>query len=286
MNNKGEGMIIKDVKYEEVKEKKTTTAVAIPLARHPLMSDKKMEYVKDIQEEADLDRHLGLNHQVRMDELDMIRHDIDELTKSTDYVEVSNKDIENLFGIGWIKVRCFVSTLVIFFKSPLGICLEVTAAFLLMGIFGVHTDNHKLAVIGFSAMTLVLVGILVQCATEGFEVYRVKVSMRRERIQDTIIRLPIGAKLKLKEAVDSKLFLRFDIVDPKIDVTSETLRAPRKMVVDPAIIGLTPDNRQFLIVCWDAENENLKVNQKNFKKLKLKQASAGRRSFDGYTGGY
>ena len=43
-----------------------TKAVMIPLKRHPFMEGIEKEYVKELQEEADLDKALGLNNQFRM----------------------------------------------------------------------------------------------------------------------------------------------------------------------------------------------------------------------------
>lgn len=273
-----------ETEFHEIKEEpKKSTAITTRLKRHPLMSEREMPYVKEIQEEADLDRELGLRNQVRMDELDMIRHDIDELTKATDYVEVNDRDIENLFGIGMIRAKCLFHTLRMFLKSPLGIALEVLVALVCMAIIGGNNDIKWMAVTCGAAAVITFVIILIQAGTDGFEVGYFHVKMQKDMVRDTTIRIPKGAKLKLKEAVDSKVFNEFYIVDPRVEVENIRIVAPT-MNADPAIIGITHDNRKFLIVCWDVENESLKVNKKSFAKLKLKQASKSRRSFEGFRG--
>jgi hypothetical protein len=80
-------------------------------------------------------------------------------------------------------------------------------------------------------------------------------------------------KLKLKEAKDSGLFEGFSIATPEFH-TNRVNYKPRfhlPEVKDPAILGITKDNRMYMIAWWDEKRDidRVKMNIKKFKKFKI-----------------
>jgi hypothetical protein len=254
-------------------------ALVVPIPRHPLMAHIEKEYVKELQEEADLDRELGLAGQVRMDELDVLRRDINELTSSKDFVEVSDRDVEKIFNVDWLRTKCAMNTAFSIVKM---LIIELVLVSITCG-FGYIASHYPR--IGFPfAVTAIITGIvtgivfLVKRGTSRYTYTALSVGMNREPIHVTRVRLPKGAKLKIKEAKDAGVFERFDIVHPTITAIEQNVRLPAYFY-DPAVIGVTPDMRQFLIVCWDIENDAVKVNSKRLKNLKLKHGMKSSRMF-------
>ncbi len=73
------------------------------IRRHPLLAKKKKKYVREVKKELDLDAKLGLNIQSEETAKKALTKDIDELTNSRDYCEISKKGLERLFGIQWLN---------------------------------------------------------------------------------------------------------------------------------------------------------------------------------------
>lgn len=58
--------------------------------RHPL-ANINANYVAPIVSEIELDKELGLKGQVELDQNKLLKHDIDELTKSNNYYQITLK---------------------------------------------------------------------------------------------------------------------------------------------------------------------------------------------------
>jgi hypothetical protein len=78
----------------------------------------------------------------------------------------------------------------------------------------------------------------------------------------------------MKEAKDSGLFEGFSIVRPEFFTDQKSFKPSFQLPPfppDPAILGVTKDNRMFMVVWWDIEHDvdRVKTNIKKFKKFKI-----------------
>jgi len=104
---------------------------------------------------------------------------------------------------------------------------------------------------------------------------KIEVSLEIKPIQETAIKIPYGAKLKMEEAFDSKIFKNFVIAYPKFNIKKHKLLVKEKIIpridFDPAICGITEDGRLHMIVYWDIKKDKDKTIKsiERFKKHKL-----------------
>jgi hypothetical protein len=243
-----------------------------------------------ITNELEIDKELGLSRQAELTVVKALIHDIDELTSSNDYFEVSQLLLEKLFQIKSLRLRCFWNNLISYISGFLkaGILpLTVHAVFLAsiypilkfsMWIWPVASKDPTpfLATLCF-ANSLVWIGLVVLlilgfCLWDDRKInYTVmSINVESKLLSGVSEKIPYGAKLKVLEANKTGIFKKFVYVAPEfhIEKGSQTILFPS---VDPAILGVTPDNRRFMIVYWDIDKDIARVVKEieHFKKFKL-----------------
>lgn len=290
----------KDKKNKEV-------ALVVNLPRHPLMAAVENENFKKQKKEVLLDAELGLKNQCAIDTIELLRNDIDELTSSAKYYEVDENILNRLFKIGLLKLQCLPYN----FNALIGSIFKVikTSVICLIGMFSCiavivwrvsntpiqsYTAFSQGAFWYFALIVVMAIIVFVFLIfsfsklgvrsvskdkndtvikrTIKFEFEFLTVRLKNERLQETRIKIPYGAKLKLKEAKDTSIFEDFKIVYPgsNLEHTEKTFIFSRKLL-DPAIIGITSDNRMYMIVYWDVQKDVEKTLKdiKTFTKFKL-----------------
>jgi hypothetical protein len=211
-------------------KQETLPALQTNMTRHVLMAGTKGDQViKELREDIDLDDELGLPVQAQIDSIKALRHDIDTLTQSRDYMEVSVGILNKLFQIKKLQMMCVPYNLKEYVREIfknfqwialclIGCGLSATIA-VKMGIVLPWVPEN----LWFKAMSLVLgiisFGILaLVLLISGFYVIGVRdegrslraislklnllrVELKECLIKDCHIPLPRGAKLKLKEEI-------------------------------------------------------------------------------------
>jgi len=258
-------------KEEEYQHK--ALAKPIKIMRHHLMEGQDREYVKDIVEEIDLDQKLELKKQEAFKQAELLQKDIDELTKSNNYFEVSNKGLEKLFKIKKLKMKTVPFNLKILFITSLlyiPILLTGLSIFLFVAGIVIHNIPFKVGLICSCAISLavtIMFFISIFKSRDAFQF--INVHLRKEKVQDTCVRIPKGAKLKLLEAKESGIFNSYSIAYPEIySKHPDSIKSPR---MDPAILANTVDGRMFMVVWWDVEKdiERSITDINKFKQFKL-----------------
>jgi len=281
-------------------QENTTTALAIPIAdfRHPLMREVvDKDYVQRAQHELEIDERLGLKNQAEKTAKELMANDIDELTNSRDFYEVDKQAIGKLFGLKDLKARCVGHNISESVTNTckalvLPLCISALAVGLIVG--GIKTAMVAAAAnsiwwgMGATGIFIGAIGAIIGAGWAffnkvDFRYTFIDVNLDIQKLEETDIRIPYGAKLKTDEARETGIFDGFAIITPKFtqqkrELTSQQMRdairerfAP-KFSFDPAIVGITRDNRMFMVVYWDIENDREKVitDIEKFKKFKLK----------------
>jgi len=248
-------------------------------------------YVEEAAEELELDKVLGLKNQAFMDLATVVRKDIDELTKSNDYYEVDEDDLEKLFEIPTLRRKCWNFNIWNAFKAvaPIiegGIFAAITYFIFYYLIEGSPSDQTM----QFSEFVLGIVGIITAIITIGWPIGRYTetknddtgkmeggvsaqfagVKLIVEDLTKTNIKIPRGAKLKTLEAQDTKIFDKFQICYPHFHIKEKVFKINLPKL-DPAIVGVTADKRMYMVCYWDIQNDIEKVNRSinRLKKFKL-----------------
>lgn len=266
-------------------ETKQLPAIPIDLRRHPLQADKVDPQIEAIREDAVLDAELGLKKQVNHDSLRALQHDIDVLTSSRDYMEVSHAIVEKLFQIGKLRRMCWAYNLKeyvreIWLNFRLNL-LFLTAGFgiTLLFVHLIKLDQGKggplvplIALTALAGIVAYFLGFILagrdlrnHLWRLNFNLNLLRVEVKTDAIENTNIPIPRGAKLKLLEAKKSEIFTGFKILWPDYHIEHVERKFELRMNWDPAIVGLTADNRMFMIVSWDVANDV----EKTAAKIKL-----------------
>lgn len=256
--------------------------------RHPLMSNKEPDYVVQAREEIKIDKELGLDNQAVKTAEAVLEKDIDELTNSMDYYQIDDKIIDKLFDLPKFRRALFVQNAVNHIKATVSaqksmiICLLSALTVLTLGIFICNAGTQNGAITNIYAFVFGIIGIVSSigfgiCGLASFlsnngsyKYETANVGLKIEGISSTDIRIPYGAKLKTLEAMKSGIFEKFEIITPQFSVNNKIVQIKKHL--DPAIVGLTMDNRMFMICYWDIEHDKEKVMKdiKKYKKLKIK----------------
>lgn len=269
-------------------EMKNEVAVYDPnMYRHPLLADKETDYVKEGIEELEMDKKLGLKNQENITGKTILQKDIDELTRVNDFHEVDRPTIEKLFEIPKLKRMCWVHNAKVAIKevfkqqkfTPL-FAIGTVGLIILAVHLGIITKNisseygSMFSVIGCVASCIGAVVCLICTINEIFDsktyVFSyMNVELHGEPLNRTNIKIPRGAKLRTVEAMESKIFEEFVIFTPKFTIEHEVIKPKQRL--DPAICGVTKDERMFMIVYWDIEHDKEKIIKdiKRYKKFKL-----------------
>jgi hypothetical protein len=271
------------------------TIDAVSYLRHP-KAPAEADYTKAKKDEINLDVELGLQGQFTLDQNSLLKQDINELTKSNDYREVTPRILDKLFKMAQLKTMCFVPNVkeismqtfrgirVPLLFSVLTVALVVACVQLGYkgnGINGPHSMYLDLSalVTGIGAVCSVVIGISsffsggVLHNDVVFEYCFLGVRLKMESVNQTKMKIPYPAKLKMKEAKDSGLFKDFVITHPEFYTESKKFKPELKLpsFPDPIVLGVAEDNRMFMVAWWDIKRDidRVKENIKVFKKFKV-----------------
>ena len=112
------------VSYREVKEdplsllnKSDSTPSGLPATlesvrflRHP-KAQFDAPYMEPLKNEINLDIELGLKGQFDLDQKKILKKDIDELTRSNNYWEVTHRTLDKLFKVPQLRMSCVLPNL-------------------------------------------------------------------------------------------------------------------------------------------------------------------------------
>lgn len=274
-------------------EKKNLPATleSVKIYRHPLMEGKVTKDLSALVDELEIDKKLGLSYQAQETAEEILRKDIDELTSSKDYFQVTGKLIEKLFCLGNLRMMCFIANIkeikneILKVGGP-GISMIIGSFIAVLPVVLFWTYLAKIHenkfVFGFFCLALLNVifsaGVAVLHIAGWVNIfyektYRydfMKVQINYVPLKEAQVKIPRGAKLKVLEAMETKIFEDFVLVSPKFIVEHKEVHFSRP---DPAILGVTKDKRHFMIVYWDVERDVERVIKDidAFKKFKLQK---------------
>jgi hypothetical protein len=280
---------ISDGEYDSVCDEETETPPTA-LVRHSLMIGSSNAVIEALNKELQVDMELGLKKQAELTTIKAIEQDIDELTSSRDYFEVSPALLDELFQIRALQGKCLwsntLSRIAGFFKAGV-LPLSIHAFFLLsltpLLKFSMWVWPHA----AVTPTPLLVTGCIINCllwigslclliggfATWGGKSIRytqMNVGVITRPLDDVTEKIPYGAKLKVLEAKNTGIFKNFVYAAPIFNAEKgqHTFNFPS---VDPAILGVTPDYRQYMIVYWDIDKDVARVIKEieQFKKFKL-----------------
>lgn len=215
--------------------------------------------------EIEIFKELGLKNQVSLREVQTVMDGMP-------YYQVSDKQLNKLFGMGWIKVLTWwhnqgVRTA----HAPIATIVVILASIAAVTLLAVGAS------IGGMAWMLCLSSVLplmIAFAANDLERHDFRISgllvaqLTREPIEHTSIKIPYGAALRYQEAKAKGVFDSFTVVYPNV-IEQEITR-------DPAIIGNRrhPSGngwQEYMIVYWDIEKDKARTIQKikDYKKFKV-----------------
>jgi hypothetical protein len=265
------------------------TLETFQLHRHELCQGTNNGEIEKMAKELEIDKQLGLKNQCEITAEAALQRDIDDLTSSKDYVQVSKKLLEKLFSIGGLKRICTLHTIISFLhgmvtgaRVPLIIIASVLALLYPMcfwsGIVASHQTNPGtvclgiLLVAGWIAMLMgTIFGIYFWCEDVQINYDHLEVKLDMEPLSSVDTKIPYGAKLKVLEAQKTGIFKDFVYASPKFTVDTRTWQNTLHINIDPAILGVTKDSRMFMVVYWDVIKDKERVIKEinQFKKFKL-----------------
>jgi len=282
-----------NAEYTVIEEKKDLPATleSVRIYRHPLMEGKVTKDLAVLVDELEIDKKLGLTYQAKETADEILKKDIDELTSSKDYFQVTRKLIEKLFNIRKFRSMCFFenikeSTATIISTAGTGIAMVLGSLVALLPVLLLYSFLSKIpeAKINTGEITLFVVnivasiGILVLFIAGWINMFYdkrysfdyMKVDINYTPLKEAQVKIPRGAKLKVLEAQETKIFEDFVLVTPKFVLDHKEVYFGK---IDPAILGVTKDKRHFMIVYWDIERDIERVIKDigAFKKFKLQK---------------
>jgi hypothetical protein len=224
----------------------------------------------------------------------LLKNDIDELTKSNEYHQVSKKMLNQLFGINKLRSSAFpyhvkeaITRSLYGLRFPfmwfgfIAICSILIYTLCHVKV-GIDIDLKGLSVV-LGVLSFIGCGIgsicgFVNCFISDRRDPRVqlnydfiKVALEMEPIKQTKVKIPLMAKLKIKEAKDSELFEDFTIAYPRVTLENKKHWLGLHKKVDPVILGVTKDERMFMVCWWDVKHEvdRAQTDLNMFKKYKV-----------------
>lgn len=252
--------------------------------QHLPANHENLDYVKEFKKNIDLDIELNLEGQAKHAAKDLIDNDIDEILKGEPYEEVNLNDLERLFSIPSMRKQVSVWNFMHKYKYSMmafvGFLVLSNSAWALShsSVFnhdGIPQLLEVWSVLGVIALGCSAIVSLVHSFKFSHPDHvpahsKIVVDLRMESVEKTEMKIPYGAKLRLKEAYDTGKFDEFQIAYPKPRV--EQVPRPEPKIVDPAIIGvkknkLTRTEKWYMIVFWDIPKDK-EITQKKIKELK------------------
>jgi hypothetical protein len=240
---------------------------AYALIRHELRAGAVDDSINSLAEELEVDKDLGLTKQAEITMEEALSHDINELTNSNDYFEVSPEVIKKLFKIRSLQRKCFFINILSAIRGFLVagfLPLSLHAILLVMTypmivftgwIWSTVSKGPTSALVLLATSNVILWIGMVILIIFGFTNWSgrrirhsvMKVDVNMQPLKSVTKRIPYGAKLKVLEASKTKIFNDFVYATPKFEV-SENEHEVRFPTIDPAILGITSDKRMYMIV--------------------------------------
>lgn len=277
----------RDTEYEEIKPPEEfaptvpATLETFSLVRHDLMKGSTNNIIESVVKELEIDQELGLIHQADLTSKKALEADIDELTSSRDYFQVSQELLKKLFQFNKLQWKCvwhnFISPIVGFFKAgilPLSLHAIMLISIYLMILFSVWIwplvgKYHTPLIVTISIFNIISwLGVLFLLVI-GFVLWsgrtitytQIGVKIKSTPLSSVSERIPYGAKLKVFEAKKTGIFKDFVYITPEFnyEVRHSVIKYPDWPSLDPAILGTTEDGRMYMIVYWDIEKDVAKV---------------------------
>jgi hypothetical protein len=267
------------------------TLESLMLTRHPLMQTKITPEIEKIQTELQVDKELGLKAQAASTSRKSLIHDIDELTKSNNYFQVTKPLLRRLFQMNRLFLTCLLTNIRQFRKAFASSCMiPVMLSILTLGsipllvwasavVFGstctwMHITEGFFVVFGWIGAIITGCFAVYHWAHVTMEWETVDVELMSKALSDVDVSIPLGAKLKVLEAKRTEIFENFIYVHPLFSVNQHVIDVKKyipRVTLDPAILGVTKDGRMYMIVYWDLKHDVEHVlNQiKDFKKFKV-----------------
>jgi hypothetical protein len=253
--------------------------------RHPLMLTTKTKYAKEMKKEIAFDEQLELPTQAVINSMELLQMDIDELTSSKDYYPIDDNILEKIFNIKKFRTSCTKFTIMSYIKGLIEhqkialwfylFAAKVSLIFFFV-VINLTINPHIIA----PSLILMVISIVIPIAISITTLQKKKIKhsnlsvrINKDPITTTKVKLPMGAKLKYKEAKESEIFESFIVAYPYLDLETKNddVSTSPKYESDPAIIGITGDRRYFMICWWDVKKDIDKINrQLNWvKKFKI-----------------
>jgi len=252
---------------QEAARKANLPAPKYKLTRHPLLkgADIEPELIQELEKELTIDEELCLDHQAKETCKKAFKSDIDGLTSENDYIRVTSKTIEKLFQIPRLNLKCVpinIKSFVLAFISTLWIgTISIIISFVLtnylvthriliqpwpVGVFGV-----SFAVIGVIAFVIDYALVFLNTEAKDLEWEVIKVKLKTEGLKQTKMVIPLFAKEKTLIAKRTGIFEDFVIATPEIIITNMRSSKIPFPDLDSCILGVTRDERLFMICYWD-----------------------------------
>jgi hypothetical protein len=278
-----------EVKPEQKKSNVPATLQTFQLYRHDLCQGKNNNDIEKIAKELEIDKQLGLKAQCELTAEAALQKDIDELTSSKDYVQVSKLLLEKLFGIGklrmictWHTIKSFIRGMLRDAKTPLILFTIVLAMIYPMCVWSGMTIGKPASPSIVTAGLFVVLGwvLLVIFAIYGIRDFVENVKIKYDSLEVALdmkslssvdTRIPYGAKLKVLEAKETGIFRDFVYASPKFSAETKIWQNTLHINIDPAILGVTQDERMFMIVYWDIKKDKERIIKEihQFRKFKI-----------------
>lgn len=149
-------------------EKAVSNYVCVEDVRHPTMKGVSRDYLERLQDELDVDQQLGLKNQMEIDTAQVLKEDINDLTKSNEYYQVTPELIEKIFRVPQMNLKCFwlnvweaISKTVMAFKYALCFWIpSFVAAWFSVASF-VHFAANQKEFLSFQGVMLALASVIM-----------------------------------------------------------------------------------------------------------------------------
>jgi len=280
-----------DYTAEDAKKDETLLpALQFDLPRHELLAKTETDASAKHREELALDAKLGLKRQAKATGASQLAADIDELTDAKDYHEISARQLSKLFNIGTLKRLCFRRNVVFhaeaFWERLTHKSNTMSLIFFVPSFITFLATLHCVPSAGptvgavafifasiFSAISLVC-WLVLTFDNFSYSHTQLDAKLDVENLDATDVRLPYGVKLKVAEAMDTKIFEGFSIARPIMTEGHSTVDLSHKFLsfIDPAVLGVTVDKRMFMIAYWDIDKDIDKTKESisKFERFKIK----------------
>lgn len=280
------------ITVEERKDNRALTLIHEPY-RHPLYAKKKKKYVKEVEKELELDAKLGLKALSEGTAKKTLTKDIDELTNSRDYYEITKDGLYRLFGIKWMNLNYCVpynilQKLGVLFEILLGtvkckILAFVTAVFLLFAIDGYAKATWNISTrwqfLGNTAAVLSFAGLVIFAIwwiTEALE-YKIEEPEPVSESEEGVTKYTIEPKDNDKKKARIISYIKIGVILKVVPLDETEMDIPRGAKLKTEEAFDTKIFRSFVIAYpqFRVEKHRLKIREKVIPRIKLDPAICG-----------